>query len=70
MARVPAIPSYRLHKPSGQARVIVGGKQIYLGPFGSPESQRRYAQLLAERFSPWPRRFDRPCGRGDARRGS
>jgi len=26
------VPAYRLHKPSGQARVIVDGKHVYLVP--------------------------------------
>ncbi len=42
------VPAYRLHKPSGQARVIVGGQHVYLGPYGSPESRERYARLVAE----------------------
>ena len=41
------VPSYRLHKPSGQARTIVRGKHIYLGKYNSWESQRKYARLLA-----------------------
>lgn len=40
--------AYRLHKPSGQARVILCGRQVYLGPYGSPESQERHARLIAE----------------------
>ena len=40
-----------LHKPSGQARITTGGKQIYLGRYGSPESKRRYAEFLAQRFA-------------------
>lgn len=43
------VPSYRLHKPSGQARVIIDGEHIYLGLYGSPESHERYARLIAER---------------------
>ncbi|QDT16605.1 tyrosine-type recombinase/integrase [Alienimonas californiensis] len=43
-------PSYRLHKPSGQARVILAGKHHYLGAFGAPESKEAYARLIAERF--------------------
>jgi hypothetical protein len=42
------VPSYRLHKPSGQARVIINGEHLYLGIYGSPESQEKYAPLLAE----------------------
>jgi integrase len=47
MPRRPRIPAYRLHKPSGQARVILLGKQVYLGPFGSPASREKYARLIA-----------------------
>ncbi|NNJ26479.1 tyrosine-type recombinase/integrase [Alienimonas chondri] len=43
-------PSYRLHKPSGQARVILAGEHIYLGKYGTPESKEAYARLIAERF--------------------
>ena len=46
--RTGHVPSYRLHKPSGQARVIVNGKHHYLGRYGSPESQEAYARLVAE----------------------
>lgn len=41
-------PAYRLHKGSGQARVRLNGEEIYLGKFGTPESQAKYAQLIAE----------------------
>ena len=47
-----SVPSYRLHKPSGQARTIVRGKHIYLGKYNSPESHRKYARLLAEMSQP------------------
>lgn len=43
------IPSYRLHKPSGQARVIIGGEHIYLGKHGSPESWEKYHRVVTER---------------------
>ena len=32
------VPAYREHKPSGQTRVIIDGKQIYLDRFGTPDS--------------------------------
>ncbi len=53
MPRTPSIPSYRLHKPSGQAVVTVrhaGGlrRDVYLGPYNSPASRREYARILAE----------------------
>ena len=39
-------PSYRLHKPSGQAVVTLSGKDHYLGLYGSPESTEKYAALI------------------------
>lgn len=41
-------PAYTLHKPSGQARVRIDGKDHYLGPHRSPESLDKYARLIAE----------------------
>jgi len=41
-------PAYLLHKPSGQARVRINGKDHYLGEFGSPESKERYDDLIAK----------------------
>src|SRR5206468_1168680 len=41
-------PAYLVHKPSGQARVIIDGKHLYLGPHDSPESHERYSDLIAE----------------------
>ena len=42
------VPKYSKHAPSGQARVILNGKHLYLGKFGSAESQRKYTELLAQ----------------------
>ena len=42
------VPSYRRHKVSGHAVVTLGGKDFYLGPYGSEESRARYNQLVAE----------------------
>jgi integrase len=50
MSRSNHIPKYSLHKPSGQARVIIGGKHHYLGKFGSSESRTKYAALIGKRF--------------------
>ncbi len=47
-----SVPSYRLHKPSGQARTIIHGRHIYLGKYNSPESRKKYARLLAELSQP------------------
>jgi hypothetical protein len=44
-------PSYRLHKPSGQAVVTLSGKDFYLGPWKSAASREAYDRLLAEWIS-------------------
>jgi hypothetical protein len=44
----PRNPSYRLHKASGQVIVTLGGRDIYLGPYGSRASRDSYDRLLAE----------------------
>ena len=44
-------PSYLLHKPTNQARVRIGGRDHYLGKYGSPESRERYDDLIAEWFA-------------------
>jgi integrase len=41
-------PSYCLHKASGRAVVRIGGKDFYLGSYGSKESHAEYARLIAE----------------------
>ncbi len=41
-------PRLTLHKPSGQARVRLDGKDHYLGPWGSPESVERFDALVNE----------------------
>ena len=41
-------PSYRLHKPPGQAVVTINGKDHYLGPHSSDESDVEYKRLMAE----------------------
>ncbi|QDU70449.1 site-specific integrase [Mucisphaera calidilacus] len=47
----PRVPSYRLHKPSGQAVVRINGKDFYLGIHGTDGSRRAYDRLLAEWFA-------------------
>jgi integrase len=42
------IPSYCLHKHSGQAIVTLNGKTFYLGKHKSKESRERYDDLIAE----------------------
>jgi integrase len=46
MPRRRTIPAYRLHAPSGQARVILNGKHIYLGRYDSEESRTEYEKLV------------------------
>lgn len=43
-----ALSVYGYHKASGQARVVLGGHHVYLGPHESPESRETYDRLIAE----------------------
>ena len=51
MPRQSRIPSYRLHKPSGQSVVTLNGKDHYLGKHGPAESQTAYERIVAEWLS-------------------
>lgn len=42
------VPKYALHKTTGQARVRLGGKDHYLGSYGSAESKVEYDRLIAQ----------------------
>jgi integrase len=42
------IPSYLLHKQSGQARVRINGRDVLLGEYNSPESRIRYGEVVAK----------------------
>lgn len=42
------LPSYLLHKSSGQARVRIQGRDFLLGAYGSEESRARYGELVAK----------------------
>lgn len=44
--------------PSGQARIVLNGRQIYLGKWGTPESHEAYARKIAE----WRADPARPTG--------
>ena len=48
----PRVPSYCLHKRSGQAIVVLSGKMFYLGPYGSEVSKREYDRVVGEWCSP------------------
>ena len=54
MPRQKKRPAYTLHKPTGQARVRIDGRDHYLGEHGSQESRDRYDDLIAE----WAARQD------------
>lgn len=41
-------PACTIHKPSGQTRVLLGGKSDYLGDYGSQVSDEKYEDLIAE----------------------
>jgi len=42
------LPSYRLHKASGQGIVTLNGKDHYLGLYDTPESHSKYHQVIAD----------------------
>lgn len=42
------LPSYRLHKPSGQAIVTLDGRDFYLGIHNTEESRDRYKLIIQE----------------------
>jgi integrase len=46
--RAPRTPKYRLHRPSGLAVVTIGGRDRYVGRYGTPESRAEYDRLIAE----------------------
>ncbi|MFT3786812.1 MAG: hypothetical protein QM770_11705 [Tepidisphaeraceae bacterium] len=42
------VPSYRLHRQSGQAIVTLCGRDFTLGLYGTPDSRRLYHELVAK----------------------
>src|SRR5262245_60296695 len=46
MPRRFVVPTYQLHRASGQARVCINGVDHYLGPHGLPESKQQYEHLI------------------------
>ena len=57
-------PSYRLHRPFGQAVVTLGGRDFYLGKNGSPGSRAEYDRMLVEWISNGRRLPGPASGRG------
>ena len=52
MPRASRVPKYSLHKPSGRAvvKITLEGtrRSLYLGDYGSDESQENYARIIAD----------------------
>ena len=50
MPRRTGPPRYprKMHSASGQARIKIKGRHVYLGPFGSPESYARFEEVLRD----------------------
>ncbi len=46
--RKPRTPSYRLHKPTGQAVVTLNGRDHYLGKHGTEQSHAAYERTISE----------------------
>lgn len=44
----PRVPSYRRHKPTGQAVVTINGRDLYLGKWNTAASKAEYDRLIAE----------------------
>ncbi len=44
----PRLPSYRRHKPSGQAVVTLSGRDFYLGRWNTKASRAEYDRLIGE----------------------
>ncbi len=42
------VPKYRLHKSWGLGVVRIDGRDIYLGKYGTPESQAEYRRVIAD----------------------
>ena len=42
------IPSYRLHKSTGQAVVTLGGRDVYLGKHDTESSREAYERAVIE----------------------
>ncbi len=43
-----SIPSYCLHKATGQAYVKLNGKRHYLGEYGTQKSKHKYHELVSQ----------------------
>jgi integrase len=48
MPRCTTVPSYSLHKPTGQAKCKYKGRTIYFGKYDSPESREKYKRFITQ----------------------
>lgn len=48
MPRTPKQPAYQLHKATGQARVTINHRDVYLGKYDTPESREAYRKAIRE----------------------
>ena len=51
MPKIRRKPAFQLHSATGQARIRIDGRDIYLRAYDSPEAHERYDDLMAEG---WP----------------
>jgi hypothetical protein len=42
------VPKYRRYRPKNLAVVRLDGRDVYLGPYDSPESHEKYRRVVAE----------------------
>jgi len=50
-AKCTSIPKLHHHKGSGQALVVIDGRSIYLGKYGTTQAQEQYDRVIAEWLS-------------------
>ncbi len=43
-----SLPKYRKHRASGQAIVTIGGRDFYLGPYGTKASRLEYDRVICQ----------------------
>ena len=48
MAHKLRVPVLGRHVASGQARVLINGRHVYLGKYGTPEAEEKYRRIVAE----------------------
>jgi integrase len=48
---VRRVPKYRCYKPKNLGLVVLDGRQIYLGPYGTPESLTEYHRRVQEHLA-------------------